>query len=649
VKILITISSVLFLLAVSSTASAGIRPSFSPEGCSWRATDIVVVTEGAQIDGNFTVIETWKGDLKPGETISVPELRQFKEQDARLIFSEPWSDTKEPQRRYVSGERMILFLRDARKPQDFAEDDDRQTGTSETSTSRWKPTNPMATEMKFSTAWIENGKVYCFIQIMNPGDSVLVSLGPETELKSEVDCVVSTQIGLNTALAIPDAAARAESLEIFAKDSIFLASDRAFAGLTECGEAALPVLRRMLHDESLGELHENVVEAFAKAGGIAVGPELTTLLENELEFWKRTGPTLQSGWWNGKGFGSDQMKGIEAVKPLRTRHGVLLHAVYAVGAIRYTPAERVLIELNNLSRSVPQLDFDEVSDACDEVLRVLSLNRKTLRVPKYDISFSGNKAFSSALLTEKMAEYVAAYDGLQKEWIGDVIGGPVDYGLYRLAWFYRSQGYLNVVFRSDRKTTERGEVISVNIDEGKSYRLGKIRITGAKLFTADSIRAMLPLREGDIADGEATDKWLDEDLRKLYHDQGYVNFYADDDPQFRVESQRGGTEVADINVKIEEWTQYRVESIEFQGKTTIPKDQLSRVMSLREGEVFSEKQLDDSIVELNKLGLSLDKDQDVGVSTNHARESVKIKIILDKQGNANESFNRSTMKRSWYL
>jgi hypothetical protein len=67
-----------------------------------------------------------------------------------------------------------------------------------------------------------------------------------------------------------------------------------------------------------------------------------------------------------------------------------------------------------------------MSDACDEVLRVLSLNRKTLRVPKYEISFSGNKAFSTALLTEKMAEYVAAYDGLENEWIGDVIGGPVD-------------------------------------------------------------------------------------------------------------------------------------------------------------------------------------------------------------------------------
>ena len=423
-KILITLTSVLFLLAVSSTALAGMRPSFDPEGCSWRATDIVVVTEGSQIDGNFKVIETWKGDLKPGETISVPELAQFNKKDARLIYSAAWYDKDyDGKPRYVSGERMILFLRDARKPQDDPEVDDRQTVASETSTSRWKPTNPMGTEMKYSTVWIENGKVYCFIQVMNPGDSVLVSLGPETELKTEVDCVVGTQMSLNTALAVTDVAARAESLEPFAKDSISSASDRAFAGLTECGEAALPVLRRMLRDESLGELHESVIEAFAKAGGIAVGPELTAWLQKEVAFWKRIGPTLQMGWWNGDGF--DQ--GVEAAEPLRRRYGLLLHGVYA-----------------------------------------------------------------------------------------------------------------------------------------------------------------------------------------------------------------------------EERTQYRVETIELQGKTTIPKDQLSRVTSLREGEIFNEKQLDDRIVELNKLGLSLDKDKDVGVTKDHARERVTIKIILDKQGYANESFNRSTMKRSWY-
>ena len=384
VKISTTLTSLLFLLTVSSAASAGLRPSFDPEGCSWRATDIVVVTEGSQIDGNFKVLETWKGDLKPGQMISVPELASFKDQAARLIYSSAWYDTEHYGKpRYVSGERMILFLRDANKPHDDTEDDTRRTRESDTNTGCWKPTNPVGTEMQYSTAWIENGKVYCFVQIMNPGESVLVSSGTETELKTEVDCVVSTQASLNVALAITDVAARAESLEPFAKDSISWASNRAFAGLTECGGAALPVLRRMLDDESLGELRENVVEAFAKAGGIVVGPELTSWLEKEVEFWRRIGPTLQSGWWNGKGFGSEQWKAIEAVKPLRKRYGVLLHGIYAVGAIRYAPAERVLIELNNLSRSVPQLDFDQISDACDEVLRESGANRRALVTPKY--------------------------------------------------------------------------------------------------------------------------------------------------------------------------------------------------------------------------------------------------------------------------
>jgi hypothetical protein len=643
------LATLLFFLAVSTPVLAGIRPSFSPEGCSWRATDIVVVTEGSEIDGNFKVLETWKGDLKPGQTISIPELAQFKEQAARSLYSGPWAEKEgDGKPRYVSGARMILFLRDANRPQGYSEHDAWRTDESDTTNARWKPTNPMGTEMKYSTAWIEDDKVYAFVQIMNPGDSVLVSCGTESELKTEVDCVVSTQIGLNTALAIPDVAARVESLELFAKDSISYASDRAFAGLTECGEAALPVLRRILENESLGELHEYAVEAFAKAGGKAVGPELTMRLEKEVEFWKRTGPTLQNGWWNGKGSGSDQMNAIEAVDPLRTRYGVLLDLVYAVGAIRYAPAERVLIDLNNLSRSVPQLGFDQIGDACDEVLRESGANRKSLVMPKYEILFSGNKAFSSSLLTEKLAEYVAAYDTLEKEWIGDVIGGPVDYGLDRLIKFYTSHGYLNVEFRSDKKTTERGEVISVHIDEGKSYRLGTIRISGARLFSPERIRAMLKLRTGDIADGEAIDEWLNEDLRNLYHDQGYLNYYAEQDHQFRVESQRGSAEVVDINVRIDERPQYRIDTIEFQGKTSIPKSELSRAMLLREGDIFSEKQLDDSIVELNKLGFSLDKQKDVGVSEDHARETVTIKIILDKQGRANESFNRSTSKRSWY-
>src|SRR5215470_749412 len=106
-------SGLLVLLFVSS-ASGGIRPSFSPEASGWRATDIVVVTEGGEIDGVLKILETWKGDLKPGQTIIVPELAEFRTDEARSV-DKSWDSNPKKELRYVTGQRMILFLRDSRK------------------------------------------------------------------------------------------------------------------------------------------------------------------------------------------------------------------------------------------------------------------------------------------------------------------------------------------------------------------------------------------------------------------------------------------------------------------------------------------------------------------------------------------------------
>lgn len=155
------------------------------------------------------------------------------------------------------------------------------------------------------------------------------------------------------------------------------------------------------------------------------------------------------------------------------------------------------------------------------------------------------------------------------------------------------------------------------------------------------------LREGEIADGEALHKWLVEDLGKIYRDAGYLDFYADDDRQYRVDPQSGGADVVDYNIKIEERAQYKVEAIKFVGKSTISRDRLIHVMSLREGAIFSRKQLDDSVNELNSLGLSLDKDKDVIATENHVREVVTIKILLDDRARANEWLGRSSIRRLW--
>ncbi len=57
----------LLLLGVfASSASAAIRPSFYLDYSVWKATHIVLATEGDSIDGRLRVIESWKGNLEAG-------------------------------------------------------------------------------------------------------------------------------------------------------------------------------------------------------------------------------------------------------------------------------------------------------------------------------------------------------------------------------------------------------------------------------------------------------------------------------------------------------------------------------------------------------------------------------------------------------
>jgi hypothetical protein len=41
-----------------------------------------------------------------------------------------------------------------------------------------------------------------------------------------------------------------------------------------------------------------LVEALAAAGAEGVGEELNNRLQQDLAFWRSTGPTLQQNWWN---------------------------------------------------------------------------------------------------------------------------------------------------------------------------------------------------------------------------------------------------------------------------------------------------------------------------------------------------------------
>ena len=108
---------VVFLAIGAITVDAGIRPSFSLDGCSWSATHIVLV-QTTPTDGAFSVVESWKGDLKPGDSLEVPELKPNKDavpissnQEPQGFGSEDAQRISEQIPRQPVGSRMILFLK----------------------------------------------------------------------------------------------------------------------------------------------------------------------------------------------------------------------------------------------------------------------------------------------------------------------------------------------------------------------------------------------------------------------------------------------------------------------------------------------------------------------------------------------------------
>lgn len=349
------------LLFFSTNIYAGIRPSFSLDYCSWEATDIVVATEGDVIDGNFIVLESLKGSVLPDETISVPEFADFAPKPSRLVKFAFGENSKElPQ--YVSGQKMILFLK--RKIQS------RNSSAKESKaklSSVWEAAS-YEKEMNVSVVWLEEEKSFAFIQIVNPGDSILVDYGKsEQQIKERISEVKQTQTSLNQIIAVPEKSSRADGLAPFTSSELHLASKLAFEELQKCGDAALPVLRRMLNDDSKLNLHDKVIESLATIGGKKVSRELTDIVREEMLFWKTVAPRLKEGWWN-------EINESET-ETLRDHYSKVLQALYSLQKLKFAGSKEVVTEFRDFWRSLPQLEdkggLNQMSEACDDVLKEL--------------------------------------------------------------------------------------------------------------------------------------------------------------------------------------------------------------------------------------------------------------------------------------
>lgn len=341
-------------------AFCGIRPSFGLDYSSWHASHIVLVT--TTTDGStFEVLESWKGDLKSGERIVIPQLHPTPNAIQISLYPKSWEEAvggglNEVIPKQLPGSRMILFLQSG-------EDIPTKNGTEKTARHSWKPADLFG-EMKTSVLWIDGSQVYCFIQLMNPGPSVLLECPiSEQKVRDRVIEVGNAQQELVESVAESDGVLRAERLKAYVQSDIFPARSFALDELGKAGSAAVPIICGMLDDPAFRDEASGLVNALGMAGGEGVGEELNRRLRQDLAFWKNAGPTLTQGWWNQE---------LNSGTPLRGRYSVTYELLRALEHTHYSPARKTAIELRNFWRSLPQLNdpsgLDQMANECDKLI-----------------------------------------------------------------------------------------------------------------------------------------------------------------------------------------------------------------------------------------------------------------------------------------
>ena len=279
------------------------------------------------------------------------------------------------------------------------------------------------------------------------------------------------------------------------------------------------------------------------------------------------------------------------------------------------------------------------------------------------ITIVGNKAFSSRKIIRTMRHdrpvaiplWLTDIPIMSKTFDRPKLDEDLEVGVRGL---YQDHGYFKVVVDvKNLKTIDvnRGGIpgpwpgigakhgkatnITISIEEGAQYRMGKLTFRSADpdqglIFPAALLQRAFPLKEGDIFDADKVRKSL-ESFRKLYGDYGYIDFNAE--PNFDIDDAK---KVVNLTLAFDQQKQFFVRRIEFSGNTTTRDKVIRRELLLDEGQVYSNRLWELSLLRLNQLGyFDPIKPENAELKRNTKAGTVDIKLKVKEKGKQSITFN----------
>ncbi len=178
--------------------------------------------------------------------------------------------------------------------------------------------------------------------------------------------------------------------------------------------------------------------------------------------------------------------------------------------------------------------------------------------------------------------------------------------------------------------------LSVTMEEGRLYHLGKINFTGVKLFrTPDALMApIFGMSPGDVFSTEKLSKGL-KDLSKLYGTYGYIDATAEPDFDPRPDGN------LNLTLNIDEGKQFFVRRIDFQGNVTTRDKVIRRELLIDEGDAYNTRLWELSLLRLNQLGYfeQLKEEEAANITRDTRNNTVDITLKVKERGKNSVSLN----------
>ena len=201
------------------------------------------------------------------------------------------------------------------------------------------------------------------------------------------------------------------------------------------------------------------------------------------------------------------------------------------------------------------------------------------------IQFIGNKHFTDKELKKIMETSTKWF----LSWItkaGVLDDKMLEFDMHKLTSFYHNHGYIRAKVGEPKVAYDDalgGLVVTIEIDEGPQYGVGKVLVEGELIEPADELLKKTNIGKSDVFNREIVRNDILA-LRDMYADEGYA--YAEVRPIIKEDDE---THKAQITYDITKGKKVRFERITISGNTHTRDKVIRRELKVIEGDYFSGK------------------------------------------------------------